>query len=255
MKIISKFIQVASSIGLTVGLVAMSTAPAFAVSANTTETSSASCTKITTLGTKANATISSHVATMRADFAKRLADIASRDTTTDQKVAAARTTGTEKFTTKTTDLDSRAGLTAVQQTAIKTYVTSMQMAEKTRETAIDAARATYRTNLLAAVQAHQTKLTAATTAYQAAVATAFTTASAQCGDSGATATLKTTVKAAREAFKAARTDAKVSSDIKALNTSREEAIKAANADFRKAATTYRTTLSAILETKNPKTNR
>lgn len=255
MKIISKFIQVASSIGLTVGLVAMSAPPTFAVPANTTETSSASCTKITALGTKTNATISSHVATMRADFAKRLADIASRDTTTDQKVAAARTMGTEKFANKSTDLESRAGLTAVQQAAIKTYVTNMQMAEKTRETAIDAARATYRTGLLTAVQAHQTKLTAATTAYQAAVATAFTTASAQCSDSGATATLKTAVKAARETFKTARTDAKVSTDIKALNMSREEAIKAANADFKKAATTYRATLSAVLETTTPKTNR
>jgi hypothetical protein len=254
MKTISKIIQFAGSIGLAIGLVAVTAVPTFAVNDANNGASSASCTRIATLSSSTNTTIAGHAATMYADFANRLSGIANRDTVIDQKVAAARTISAGNFSTKISNLEAKTGFTVTQETAIKTFATNMQMAETTRETAIDAARASYRINLISLVKTHQAALRTATTTYQAAVSAAFVTASTQCGDGSASATLKATVKAGRDTFKTARADAKITTEIKALITTRNTAIESANADFKKAATTYKATLSAVLRPTDSKTN-
>jgi hypothetical protein len=254
MKTISKIMQLAGYIGLSVGLVAVTAVPTFAVPAVTTGTSSASCTRIAALGSTTNTTIAGHVATMNANFTSRLSDIANRDTAIDQKVTAARIKTADNFNTKITNLEAKTGFTVTQETAIKTFATSMQTAEKTRETAVDAARASYRVDLISLVKTHQAALITATTTYQTAVTLAFTTANTNCGDGTATTTLKATVKAARDTYKTARTDAKITTEIKALIATRSAAIESANSNFKNTAATYRATLLAVLRPTTSKTN-
>ena len=254
MKTISKIIQFTGSIGLAIGLVAVTAVPTFAVNTINNGASSASCTRIATLGNNTNTTIAGHAATMYADFANRLSGIANRDTVIDQKVTTSRTTSAGNFNTKISNLEAKTGFTVTQEMAIKTFATNMQTAEKTRETAVDAARASYRINLINLVKTHQAALRTATTTYQATVTAAFATASSQCSDGTASATLKATVKAARDTFKTARADTKITTEIKALITTRNTAIESANADFKKAVATYKATLSAVLRPTDSKTN-
>lgn len=252
MKTISNIIKFAGSTGLLVGLLIISTLPAYAVPA--TENTSGACTRIATLGDTSNATISGHIATMNNDFAARTANIANRSTTIDPKVDATRAKATQTFDTKITKIEAQTGLTAVQKTALETYLTNMHTAETTREAAVDAARTTYRTDLVTTVKTHQTNLTAAITTYQNSVSAAFTTAGANCGDGTAMATLKTSVKAARDTLKTARTDTKVAATIHTLITTRNTAIQAADTNFTQSAATYTSTLSAILEATPATTN-
>lgn len=252
MKTVSKIIQLAGSIGLIVGLVAVVSVPTYAVTGD--GTSSAACTRIATLGDTSSATIAGHIVTMNSDFAARINTIASRETGVDASIATARTTSAESFDTKVAHLSAIAGLTPAQKIAVTTFSDNMHNAETARETAVDAARATYRTGLTAAVNTHQTNLAAATTAYQTAVASAFTTAETNCGDGTATATLKTAITSAKATFKTSRDDANVTTNIKALMTTRNTAIASADADFVTAAAGYTKTLVAALETTTSTTN-
>jgi hypothetical protein len=251
MKTVSRILKFAGSTGLTVSLFVVSSVPAYAV----TDTNLlATCTHIATLSDTSTVAIKTKITSMNTDFATRLANIANRTTTIDPKVDEARAKATATFDAKVTALQAKSGLTAEQKAAIETYAVTMNAAEKTRETAVDAARTTYRSSLTEVVTAHQTSLTNATTIYQTSVANAFATATTHCGDGTAISNLKTSVKAARDVFKSTRADTKVTTDIKALMATRDAAIKAADADFTKAAATYTATLSAVLDTTSSTTN-
>lgn len=243
MKLLSKIPLVTVSIGLVIGLAFVTTAPASAVTTDT----SATCTRITTLSNSSAAAVSARLATINKDFETRLTNIASRDTTIDTQVKDARTKASQAFDKKITVMSSAEGLTTAQQGAIKAYSISMYSAETVREKAVDTAKLTYRTALTETVKTHQIALTKAVTAYQTSVAAAFTTAQATCNDSNALSTLKISVKASKEALKSARSDAKVTTTIQSLMTARNDAIKAANTEFAKAAAVYTTTLSAVLD--------
>ncbi|MDB5160495.1 MAG: surface antigen [Candidatus Saccharibacteria bacterium] len=251
MKTVSRILKFVGSTGLVVSLVVVSSVPTHAV---TNTNLLATCNRISSLSDTSDVAIKTKVTSMNADFTTRLTNIADRTTTIDPKVDEARAKATAAFDAKVTALQEKTGLTAIQKAAIKTYAVNMNAAEKTRETAVDAARTTYRTALTSVVTTHQTSLTNATTTYQTSVTNAFATATAHCADSTAISNLKTSVKAARDIFKSTRTDAKVTTDIKALMATRDAAIKAADANFTKATATYTATLSAVLDTTSSTTN-
>lgn len=243
-KTVSKIIKIASSIGLAAVLLALPSAPTFAVSGTT---NAAACTRITTLSDTESAIVAGHIASMNDDFATRLTNIANRSTTIDPKVDAARAKAITEFDTKTTKIETQSGLTTDQKVAIATYTSSMHTAEVARETAIDATRVTYRTDLMTLVKTHQANLVTATTTYQTAVSAAFTAAGINCGDGTATATLRTSVKSAKDTFKTARSDTKISTNIKTLMTTRDAAIATADATFTKDTATYTAILSTVLD--------
>lgn len=251
MKTISNILKLVGSAGLMIGLVAVSTVQTHAVSDTAL---AATCNRIATLSGTSSFAIKTKISSMNADFTNRLTNIAGRTTTIDPKINTARAKATAAFDEKIAKMEARSGLTAAQKTAIEAYASSMRAAEKTREAAVDAARTTYRSALTNVVTAHQTSLTSATKTYQTTVAHAFATAAAHCGDGTAVSNLKVTVKAARDALKLARTDAKVSTDIKALMATRDAAIKAADADFAKIVATYAETLSGTIRTASSTTN-
>lgn len=237
--------------GLTIVATFITTTPSGAVTGT-----GASCTRITTLQSTTQATIATHIATMKTDFATRLTGISTRETTVDQSVATARANISTKFAAKVKELEAQAGLTPVQLTAIDAYKADMIKAEATREAAVDAARSAYRTSLAAEVQTHQTSLSSDVAAYQTAVTTAFTTAVANCGDGTALATLRSDVKTAHQTLETARKADKVTTDIKAFATTRNDAIKAADTAFATSAAAYTATLTTILEavTNSPQPN-
>jgi hypothetical protein len=206
------------------------------------------CSTLPTALTKYETAATGRLATMNDDFAKRISNIANRDTTVDPKVAAARTAAAEKFDQAITKLKAQSGLTQAQQAAIDTYVTQMKAAEKTRETAVDAVRSTYRTSLSSTVQQHQAALTAAVKAFQSSVSNAFTVAIANCGNGTARATLKASIASAKAAFASERQSAKVTDQIKVLVQARDAAIKAADTAFANQVKTYSATLTAVLDT-------
>jgi hypothetical protein len=250
MKTVSKIIQFAGSASLIIALVAVSSAPTYAVDGAT------ACTQVAALSTSSATAIVSHLTTMDGDFTTRLSNISSREAKVDTTITAARVKQSTAFDGKITNLEAKSDLTTGQLAAIKTYATSIKAAEQTRQKDVDTARAAYGTGLSASVATHQTSLTNAATAYQSAVAAAFAVAATNCATQGATAiqTLKTDIKAARATFKASRSDAKVTTDIKALMTTRNAAIAVADATFTKAVASYSATLTAVLGNTTASTN-
>lgn len=247
--------SILSMTGLALLLAALVASPSMAIVNQMTTTketkgSSATCAHITTLESTNQATIATRMAGMQGDFTKRLATITANKTDIDQKLAITRAAASAQFESKLKSLEAQTGLTQVQLQAISTYKTDIQQAEATREKAVDAARTTYRAALLAEVQIHQQDLSSAVTTYQTAVTAAFTTAVTNCGDGAATASLKTTVKSARETLTAARHSDKVTTSIKQLATTRAAAIKTANEAFAISVGTYTTTLTTALQTTN-----
>jgi exonuclease VII small subunit len=191
------------------------------------------CARLTTFSTTGAAKLKERQAAMEVDFAKRQSNITSRHDAADQKVVTFRTTLSDKFDAKVTDLKSKEGLSEAQLAAINTYEKDMKAAKQTREEAVDAARETYRAGLIKEVEAHQAALRSAVTTYQTAVE--------------AMTTLKSSLQAARESFQAARKASKAQPTIKELVTTRTEAIKAANAEFAEKAKVYGDTLKSVLE--------
>ena len=210
---------------------------------------SEACARIATLASTSSATISAHIGTMDANFASRLAAIASREASVDQKVTTARNAIADKFDAKIKDLKAKSGLTPDQQAAIDTYASDMKDAEQTREDAVDSARATYREGLATEVARHQDDLSVEAGNLQAAIASAFTTAEANCGNGTAVTTLKAAIKTAKQTFSGQRDASKVKSAIQLLAKTRDEAIKTANTTFSTTASTLTTTLENVLKTK------
>jgi len=205
------------------------------------------CAKITKISSTNKATLTTKIAAMNADFATRLTAISDRHAAIDQKLADARSKTAAAFDTKIQALSAKEGITDAQQKAIQKYQTDMKAAEAIRIAAVDAARATYRADLTENVTAHQSALSAAATSYQTALATAAASAVTNCRDSTAVETLKSDIKIARAAFRAARTDAKITTEIKDLMATRNTEIKTANTAFATSATAYSTVLSTALE--------
>lgn len=264
MKTISKLVSLVSTgtVGVLAVVVACST-PSLAVTAepSTTErtpdkrtttvepgntTSTSACSRFTTLSTTTNAKLAERQSAMKVDFGKRLSNIDSRHEAVDQKVTTFRTSLSDKFDVRVAELKAKDGITDIQLAAIDTFVQSMKTAEAAREEAVDSARATYRAALAQEVADKQQKLSEAAATFQAAVSAAITTAKANCGNGEAAATLKAAIKSAREAFEASRKAEATRSSIKQLAETRTEAIKAANAEFKKNAESYRATLKAAL---------
>lgn len=269
MKTISNSRKIAVLVGLAVTVAASTVSPAFAhegsekttdstkstkesvtktVKETLSETKKAElCSRFANLGDSSRSTLQTKSTELKSDFAKRLADITSRQTAVDQKVTSTRANAAAEFDAKIEKLRTAAGTDQAKLTAIDTYVTNMKEAAKTRNAAVDAARTAYRTALSADITAHQQAISAAVAAYQAAVASAVATAKANCGDGTAAVTLKAAVKTARETLQSARKSDKVTSNVKALAATRESAIKAANEAFRASAKTNAQTLAAALK--------
>jgi hypothetical protein len=206
------------------------------------------CARVTTLQSTNEAEIATHIATLQSNFAARLAKIASDKTAIDQKITTARANTNQQFEAKIQKLESKAGLTNTQKLAIEVYKLSMEQAEKTRETAVDNARLEYRSNLNYTVTSRQLIWSDSAALFQTNVKTAFSAASAKCSDGSADTmtTLKAAIQDAHQTLTTARSDAKLSSDIKQLASTRDKTIKSANDAFIKSVTTYTTTLKSAL---------
>ncbi len=232
-------------------LILMSVSPVMGVVRQTEDlkTSVATCTRISILQSASEAAIAVKITAMQNNFAARLAKITSDETAVDQKVTAARTDAQNRFAEKITAMDSKTSLTWNELSVIETYKKNMQAAKTTRETTVDKARNEYRTALSALITKHQQDLTDTATAYNASIKSAFATANINCtdGNSGTMSTLKSSVKTARQTLTTSRKSDKITTEIKQLATTRNEAIKAANAAFAKAAAEHTKTLTNALE--------
>jgi hypothetical protein len=258
MKTISNLLKAVSTSSLAaLTLALMISLPSAAVTANRmttdtttaeqkSETSTQACTRLTTLASTTSLKLAERLSAMELDFQKRLSNIASRHDAVDQKVAIFRTGLNDKFDTKVAELKAKDGLTDDKLTAIETYAQDMKAAEATREQAVDSARSTYRTALAKEVADQQAKLSGAAETFQNSVNVAISTAKTNCGNGTAGATLKTSIKAARDVFQSSRKSDAAKSSIKQLAATRTEAVKAANAEFKKNAESYTKTLEAIL---------
>jgi hypothetical protein len=252
MKTISNKLVVATLCLVTI-LATMTSSQAMAVvesnrltTTTTEKTTSAVCTKITTLMSASNATVAAHQASMKTDFTKRISVIASNQADVDQKAATVRTSIADKFDAKITNIKKTSNLTAAQITAIDTYAANMKATELTREKAVDAARLTYRSALAYTVNTHQQNLIDATSAFENSVTNAFATAQASCTTEGSLATLKTSISTARKTLETARQSSAVGDGIKKLAATRDTAIKAADEAFGKSAADYTAILQALL---------
>ena len=209
------------------------------------------CANVLTIQTKNEAELATRIATMQTDFAARIAKINSDKTEVDKKIATNRANAKKSFEEKIQKLESQTGLTNTQKQAILIYKTNMQLAETTRETAVDSARSKYRTDLLNIVTTRQQTITEAVNTYQATIQSAFMTAKASCGN-GITTTnmssLRTAIMLARQKLTATKTESEIKSQIKKLATTRNDAIKLADNNFKESATIYKTTLSVALKT-------
>lgn len=235
---------------LTIGTltVAFSTIPALSTSAVGGNSDNAMCTRAENLYTTSRSTVAAHVATMKSDFTTQMLRLTSTKADVEQKVLDARAAATTKFDEKITELKATANLTDAQMTAITKYETDMKAAMTIRLTAVDAARDTYRTALAETVQTQQKEMTNAVEAYQTALSTALTTAKEGCsGNANSLTELKSMTKTARTTLANAQKSAHMGDDIKALATTRNTAIKAANDAFKESAKAYTATLVAILQ--------
>ncbi len=124
-----------------------------------------------------------------------------------------------------------------QKEAVEEFVEAIQNAIVTRRAAVDAAAAAYYDGVLALRESRKTDVLAVTGTFNAAVSAAFDAARSDCDNGVAPETVRTTL---RESLASAR-DAFVS-DLKAvekprdvlepLRTTRRDAIRQANADFK-----------------------
>jgi len=210
---------------------------------------SKSCVRIKTLATANEAKMNERLSTMQLDFQKRLTNIASRHDTVDQKATVFRAERSDKFDTKVAVLRNKADLTEAQLAAIDEFETAIKTAEATRETAVDTARATYREALDKVVAEHQATLSDAAIVFQKAVKAAFTTAQANCGDTATVASLRASIKTARDSFQLTRKTEAVKSTIKQLADTRHQAVQTADAAFKKSVADAAATLKTALETK------
>jgi hypothetical protein len=246
MKTISSKSKVALLTAFTVVFATVPVSQSGAVQGESGNNNSTTCNRMSALSTTGRATVAAHAATMQSDFATRLLTMTSNKAAIDQKVLDARTAANIKFEEKIAELKSRDGLTQEQVTAINTYQVNMQTAEATRTEAVDIARTAYRTALSANVRIQQETLTAAVATYQTAVNAAFATATEDCTNGSANATLRATVKTARETLATVRQSTGTGDSIRELIIIRNEAVRAANEAFAASAETYTATLIAAL---------
>jgi len=248
MKTISK--RLLSGISTGALMLVMMVAPTSALSMNritTDQSSSVRCERIQTLAEASEAKLAERLSAMQLDFQKRLTNIGSRHDAVDQKATAFRAERSDKFESRVAELRDKNGVSETQLAAIDAFETAIKTAETTRETAVDTARATYREALDQAVAQHQAELFNAAMVFQAAVKAAFTTAKANCADTAVAATLRSSIKTAREAFGATRKAEPTKSSIKQLAETRRTAVQAANDEYKKAMANAVMTLKTALE--------
>lgn len=248
MKTASKNLALGISIGSIILLAV--TSPALAIEGNddTTKqnTQTAVCNRIDSLKTKSDNAASGKVEALRANFQKRLEKIVSDQQSIYAKVTAARQEKMTQFEARIQNMLSKPDLTEEQKTAIETFRNSVRTAETKREQAVDAARNTFQEELKKAVAANQQKMLTAATTYQQAVLDAFSTAKTNCANEGALATLRVSIKTAREALTRSRESNQLGQTISQLAQTRTNAIKQANDEFKTSANGYAKTLAEAL---------
>ena len=247
-----KAISLGSSGVFVVTLLIMSS-PVLAVTADRSERTTVEsknsanvCSRLMNLETATLAKLSERDAAMKANFEKRQSNISNRHSEIDQKVATYRISLSDKFDAKVTELKAKEGITDSKLAAIDTYVEAMKTAEAERQAVVDAARLTYRTAMKQEVANHQQRLAEAAATFQASVKAAFAVAKANCNNTDAIPTLKTAIKTARDVFASSRKAEATGASIKQLAVTRTDSIKAAHADFKNKAESYRATLKAAL---------
>jgi len=178
--------------------------------------------------------------------AERDSALAERHGNWDKKLADLRANWSEKHDKQLSKLEKRA-TTTTEKEAINTFKTTMTAALAARKAAIDKAISDFRAGLKEKLSARQNALDAAITAYKSAKEAAFAKAKADCSaniDSKVVlSTLKGSLKAAQDKFKADRQAIeKLGPDVKQLTAAKKEAIAKAVSDFKVIAEQARTAL-------------
>lgn len=236
MKRISKYVSVVPVFGLLVSVACMSMAPVTGYALSVPVNTSPFC---STLGTKAaNASGAITTLTNKVTTAWEQQDqkITSDEQAADQRVASVRASADATRGADYAKLQTKA-TTASEQTAVQTYITSVNAAVNTRRAAYDAARQVYRMGLTNAVASHRTTITAQVSTFTTATNTALGLAVAGCATSALGGpTLRTTLvaslSAARVAFQTDRKgDTTLTTQITQLAATRDAAFKAADTTF------------------------
>lgn len=172
----------------------------------------------------------------------------------DQKLANTRLAADQKRAQLISKLFSKASTTDAQKAALSVFKSSVNAAVVTRRTSIDTAIATYRTALNSAMASHQSSVDKATSTYKNAVVAAYAKALSGCQANVDQKTIKknlaAALKAAKQAFEASRHDTEKLPDIIApLAKTRQQAISAAEANFKTALSHATTILKAAFPKK------
>lgn len=208
------------------------------------------CSRIDAIGLANQNRVTTRKTTMTASLNTRLTTVQERKSTADDRIVQARTAIDERFEQRIVALQETFSEEAAannasetQLAAIETFKTNMIEAETDRRTAVDEARTTYRTAVVLEFKSHQAALIAAAKTYEAAVATAFGAAKANCTSASALPTLRSDLKAAKNALTEARSTDERTAEIRSLIADRNEAIQSANQTFAELAKEYATTLA------------
>ncbi|HEY4487298.1 MAG TPA: hypothetical protein VI483_00875 [Candidatus Paceibacterota bacterium] len=212
-------------------------------------TGAAFCTNLSNITSKINA----NVTTREQKIADHRTDVATKKTerwaSRDQQLSTKRIEADAKRAAKYAELDAKA-TTDEQKAAVAQFRTDVEAAVVTRKAAVDAAVAAYRSGVDTALQAHVDAMSAAEATFKTSVDAAIAKAESDCanGIDGATArnTLRTSITAARDAFKTARKDNTLEGKRQELAAARKASIDAAMAAFRTTLEQAKVELKAAL---------
>lgn len=249
MKTISK--ERLSVLLLTVLTLSLIGLPVFAVDEPSTTTTTrlsndTVCSQIDTVKAASQARVTSRREALVSAYQTRLTELETKRTTALQSVVTARQNAINAFNQKIEKLKTTDGLTQNEIDTISTYAETVTTAEKLREEKVDAARQTYVEGLRQAIVTRQDALSVAVTTYDTAVQTAFDTAKSNCSSASALTTLRSDLKAARNALSSTRASLKQKDELAGLVKTRTEAIKTANQEFKTTVTAATKSLSDAL---------
>jgi len=204
----------------------------------TAKTPNTFCANIDTTATKLGDQFSKQTTDLNTKKVTRFAKIADNRKVHDEDVSAKRLANDTKHDKKTDALLAKAN-TDAKKAAVTKFNSDIDAAIKDRQAAIDAAIKTYRAGVDTLVSGKfgtiDTNYTTLKTSIDAAIVTAKSSCASGTDPKTVKATMQATIKAAHDKFRAARTDAEIKTQSKALVDARNASIKAAQAQFKTVA--------------------
>lgn len=203
-----------------------------------------------------------NLSTLSANITAR---IPKRQSARDQGVTALTTKVGDHFQLRTTTLDDNratraqdlqngfakleaAAKTPDQQTAVKTYESTVTAAVTARESAVDAAVSAFQSGVNTLLSSRQTTLDTAFTTLTSSTQAALATASASCASGTDGQTVRTTlvaaIKSANDSFRASVKPTDIKTNLASLKSTRDAAVKSAMSTFTSTVKDATATLKA-----------